>query len=44
MQIQRMLPEDDKKIISLVRKFDTLPRFSFESATYPYKPLIRLSI
>ena len=27
MQIQCMLPEDAKNIISLVLKFDTLPRF-----------------
>ena len=45
MQIQCMLPEDAKKnIISFVRKFDILPRFSFESATCPYKPFIHLSI
>ena len=44
MQIQCMLPEDAKNIISLARNFDTLPRFSFESATCPYKPFIRLSI
>ena len=44
MQIQRMLQEDAKNIISLKRKFDTLPRFSFEGATCPYKPCIRLSI
>ena len=44
MQIQCMLPEDAKNIISLVQKFDTLPRFSFESATCPYKHFIRLSI
>ena len=35
---------DAKNIISLVRKFDTLPRFSFESATCPYKTFIHLSI
>ena len=44
MQILSVLPEDAKNTISLVRKFDTLPRFSFESATCPYKPFIRLSI
>ena len=44
MQIQRMLPEDAKNAISFVREFHTLPPFSFESATYPYKPFIRLSI
>ena len=44
MQIQCMLPEGAKSIISLVQKCDTLPRFSFESATWPYKPFIRLSI
>ena len=43
MQIQRMLPEDAKNAISFVREFHTLPPF-FESATYPYKPFIRLSI
>ena len=44
MQIQCMLPGDAKNIISLVRKFDTLTRFSFESATCPYKSFIRLAI
>ena len=44
MQIQCMLPEVAKNIISVVRKFDTLPRFSFASATCPYKPFIRLSM
>ena len=44
MQIQCMLPEDAKNIISWVRKFDTLSCFSFERATCPYKPFIRLSI
>ena len=37
-QVQSMLPEDAKNIISFVRKFDTLPHFSFKSATCPYKP------
>ena len=31
MQIQRMLLEDAKNIISFVRKFDTSPLFSFDS-------------
>ena len=39
MQIQCKLPEDAKNIISLVRKFDALTRFSFECATCPYKLL-----
>ena len=30
-----MLPEDAKNIISLVRNFDTLPRFSFWECDMP---------